>query len=230
MFKGSLSVFFPAFNEESNIKQTVEKSISVLKGLKIRYEILVVDDGSTDKTFQIAKELEKKYREVRAINQPNGGYGQALKTGFGNARYDWIVYTDSDGQFDFSEITKFLDKTNFDLILGYRIKRRDPFIRSLFAFGWRMSLFLFFGLTLKDVDCGFKMMKRSVWEKISPLASSRGAMVNAEIAIKSRKNHFTIAQVGVNHYPRKAGASTGASLWVIINSYLDLIKLWYSLE
>lgn len=227
MFKASLSVFFPAFNEEANIKQTVEEALVVLKKLKIKHEILIVDDGSTDMTGQVADSLAKKYEQVQAIHQPNGGYGQALKTGFNNASYDWIAYTDSDGQFDFSEITSFLDQSlDYDLILGYRIKRSDPPIRNVFALGWKLSLFAFFGLTLKDIDCGFKMMKREVWKKISPISSSRGAMVNAEIIIKAKKNHFKITQVGVNHYPRKKGTPTGASLKVILNSYRDLFRLF----
>src|SRR5438552_5996230 len=110
MFKGSLSCFFPAFNEEANVQSTVEKAKKVLDSLKNKYEILIVDDGSVDKTGDLADALAKKYKQIRAIHQENGGYGKALKMGFSSAQYDFIVYTDSDGQFDFSEVTKFLEK------------------------------------------------------------------------------------------------------------------------
>ncbi len=226
----NLSVFFPVVNEEDNITATVEKAIAVLQKLNLKWEILIVDDGSTDKTGQIADNLVKEYSQVLVHHQPNGGYGAALKSGFYYTKYDWIVYTDGDGQFDFSEVNKFLEKTDeADLIIGYRIKRKDPFIRLVIAKGWAMLLLFFFGLRLKDVDCGFKMIKRQVINKISPLQSERGGMINAELVIKAEKFKFKITQVGVNHYPRLYGRPTGASMQVIINSFFDLIKLWFKL-
>lgn len=227
-----LSVFFPVFNEEGNIKDTVEKASNILDNLKIEYEIIVVNDGSTDKTGAIANTLTKENSRVKVIHHPkNLGYGEALKSGFYNAKYDTIVYTDGDGQFDFSEVTRFLDKIkDHDLVIGYRIKRRDPFFRILFKKGWRLSLLVFFGLTLKDVDCGFKMVRKSVLENIPHLQSSRGAMINAELAIKAKKYGFKVAQVGVTHYPRLSGKPTGANMKVILKSFLDLFKLWWKLK
>lgn len=227
-----LSVFFPCINEEGNIEKTVNSAEAVLKKLKITYEIIIVDDGSTDQTGQIAENLARKNSRIKVIHHPkNLGYGEALKSGFYNARYDTIVYTDGDGQFDFSEVTKFLDKIkDYDLIIGYRIKRQDPFFRILFKQGWRLSLLTFFGLTLKDVDCGFKMVRKEVLEKIPHLESTRGAMINAELAIKAKRKGFQIAEVGVNHYPRLSGKPTGANLKVIIKSYVDLLKLWWKLK
>lgn len=226
-----LSVFFPAYNEEKNIQSTVKKAMTVLKNLDIKWEIVVVNDGSVDNTGLKAQELVDLNNQVRVINQTNGGYGTALRAGFNNARYNLIAYTDSDGQFDFSEVTKFLDAIKTaDLVIGYRIKRNDHFIRLLFAKGWALSLFIFFGLSLKDVDCGFKMVKKQVLEKIPPLESTRGGMINAELAIKAKKLGFKVEEVGVNHYPRLAGKPTGASIRVVIRSYLDLFKLWWKLR
>ncbi len=228
----SLSVFFPCINEEGNVENIVKKAEKVLKKLKLKYEIIIVDDGSTDKTGEIADNLSKQNSLIRVIHHPkNLGYGEALKSGFYNAKFDTIVYTDGDRQFDFSEVTKFLEKIKeADLVIGYRIKRRDPFIRTVFKQGWKLTLLAFFRLTLKDVDCGFKMVKRKVLEEIPHLESQRGAMINAEIAIKAKKGGFRIAEVGVNHYPRLCGKPTGASLNVIIKSYLDLVKLWWELK
>ena len=114
--------------------------------------------------------------------------------------------------------------------IGYRIKRQDPFIRKLFGKGWKLSILAFFWLKLKDVDCGFKMIKRKVLEVIPHLESQRGAMINAELAIKSKKYGFKVGQVGVNHFPRLSGRPTGASLKVIIKSYIDLLRLWWKLK
>ena len=225
----SLSVFFPVFNEEETLEGTVKKAVNVLEKLKLEYEFLVINDGSTDNTEEVAENLARQNSKIRVINhQKNGGYGEALKSGFYNAKYDTIVYNDGDGQFDFSEIKKFLEKIDeTDLIIGYRVKRADNPIRTLFAKGWAVSLFLFFGLRFKDVDCGFKMVKREILEKIPKLESQRGGMINAELAIKIKKYGFRLIQVGVNHYPRTAGKPTGVNIRVIISSYIDLLKLWW---
>lgn len=227
-----LSVFFPCVNEAENIESTVKKAVRVLDGLKLNYEVIVVNDGSKDNTEEVVKKLEKENSRIRLINhRTNLGYGEALKSGFYSAKYDTICYTDGDGQFDFSEVTKFLEKIDDnDVIVGYRIKRQDPFFRILFAKGWALALFTFFRLGLKDIDCGFKMVKRSVLEKIEHLQSQRGAMINAELVIKAKKAGFRIGQVGVNHYPRLLGKPTGANIKVIIKSFVDLFKLWWRLK
>lgn len=225
--KVELSVFFPAYNEEENIPTTVEKAVTVLKGLNLKaWEILVINDGSKDKTLEVSEKLAQKYSQVKVINQSNGGYGMALRAGFKNAKYELIVYNDADGQFDFSEVTRFLDKIpDYDLLIGYRIKRNDHLIRLLFAKGWALALLVTFGLRLKDVDCGFKMVRKQVLDKIPPLESTRGGMINAELAVKAKKFGFREGQVGVNHYARVAGQPTGANFKVILQSFIDLFKL-----
>lgn len=224
-----LSVFFPCYNEEKNITSTVEKAVSVLEKLKLEYEVIIVNDGSADDTKEVAESLSKDNPQIRVINHPkNLGYGEALKSGFKTAKYDTIVYNDGDGQFDFSEIHKFMEKLDeADLIIGYRIKRADHPLRVLFAKGWALSLRVFFGLNLKDVDCGFKMIKRGVLDGIPKLESTRGGMINAELAIKAKKFGFKVGEVGVSHYPRLTGKPTGASIPVIVRSYVDLLKLWW---
>lgn len=223
----SLSVFFPVFNEEKNINKTVESAVAVLKKLEIPWEILIVDDGSSDATGILADKFSGKYSNIRVIHQENGGYGLALRTGLKNSRYEYIAYIDSDGQFDFSQINLFLEKIkNCDAVWGYRKTRKDPFIRKIFSFFWNITIKIFTGIKLKDINCGFKLFKKEAVKKIYPLASTRGAMINPEIAIKLMRNGFRISEVGVNHYPRTAGVPTGASLKVIIRSYLELFSLW----
>lgn len=227
-----LSVFFPAYNEENNLATTVEKAIKVLKELKLTdWEVLIVDDGSTDQTGVVADQLAQKYDRLRVIHQANGGYGAALQTGFYSSQFEVITYTDADDQFDFSEVNKFIEALNESgLVVGYRLRRAEGFLRSLFAKGWALSVWAFFGLSLKDVDCGFKMIRREVLEKIPHLESKRGGMINAELAISANQAGFRIAQVAVHHYPRLTGAPTGANLKVIVSSYLDLLKLWWQLK
>ncbi len=150
----------------------------------------------------------------------------ALRAGFANSQYEWVTFNDADGQFDFSEITKFIEKADeADVVMGYRIKRSDPFIRLVMAFGWKMVIFLFFGTWFKDIDCAFKLIKREVIKSIPPLESTRGGMISPELILKAQNKGFKIVQVGVHHFPRLHGKPTGSNLRVIIQSFMDLFKL-----
>lgn len=227
----SLSVFFPCFNEGGNIEGTVEGAVAVLKKETFPWEIIIIDDGSLDKTLVVAQKLSKKYENVKTIHQENGGYGLALRQGFSQSRNEWVVYTDADGQFDFSQIQQFLDLPNeTDAIWGFRKKRNEGIFRVGLAKIWGMSVFFLFGLGLRDLDCGFKMIKKSVIDSVSPLESKRGAMINAELAIKIKRSGYNLLEIGVDHYPRKSGQPTGSSLVVACQSYMDLFKLWKKLN
>jgi glycosyltransferase involved in cell wall biosynthesis len=227
----ALSVFFPAFNEEGNIESTVLKAKKVLVKVAQKWEIIIVDDGSTDKTAEIADKLAKSDSRISVVHhKPNRGYGGALKTGFKKAKYEWVAFSDSDGQFDFGEISKFLAfKDQADLVLGYRLKRADPFSRKLFTFGWKTLARILLGLKAKDYSCGFKLIKKEVFEEVQPLVGEE-KVTQIEFLVKARKKGFRFAEVGVHHYPRLKGKQTGAKLSVVIKSVLDLFKLWQKLR
>ena len=234
VFLPELSVFFPAYNEEAHIKETIEKAFEVLPKVAKKFEVLVINDGSKDRTGEVVSGLKKKYKELRMItHNPNGGYGEALKTGFYNSKYDWITFTDADGQFDFGELQMLIIKqqeTDADLVIGYYLKRAVSLRRKLNTWIWQMVVWMLFGLNVKDIDCGFKLINKKVIEKIPKLESGRGAFVSSEFLIKAQKYGFKIVEVGVHHYPRLAGKGTGADLNVIINSFVDLFKLWWKLR
>lgn len=227
-----LSLFFPAYNLEGLLENTVEKAIPVLKKVANKYELIIVNDGSGDKTGKIADALAKKYSFIRVIHHiSNQGYGGALKSGFYNGKYEWIAFTDGDGQFDFSEITKLIsvcDKA--DVIATYRINRQDNFKRKMFGWGWTVLANILLGINVRDVDSGFRMIKKQVIQKIPKLESSRGGMINPEIFARAKKAGFKIIEVGVHHYPRKEGKQTGADLKVILKSFTDLGKLWWKIR
>lgn len=227
-----LSLFFPAYNEEGNIKNTVEKAIPVLKNVASKYELLIIDDGSKDKTGEIADKLAGEYSFIRVIHhRPNQGYGAALKSGFYNSKQEWIVFTDSDGQFDFSEVTRLIEKSGeADIVAGYRINRQDPPIRKLFGFGWTLLSRLLLGVGVRDVDCAFKLVKKEVIDTIPKLQSTRGGMISPELLGRAKKAGFKIVEVGVHHYSRKEGKQTGANLKVIFKSFVDLGKLWWQIK
>lgn len=226
----SLSVFFPAYNEEENIKKTVNDAKEVLEKVAEKWEIIVVNDGSKDRTGQIAGELTRKDKRIRVINQENQGYGGALKTGFKNAKYPWVAFADSDGQFDFGEITKFLEyKDSADLVLGYRLKRADPVSRRIGAFVWVIMPRVLWGMSVRDYSCGFKMIKKEVFEKVQPLVGEE-KVTQIELLVKAKKQGFKFAEVGVHHFPRKFGKQTGANLKVVFKSFVDLFRLWQKLN
>lgn len=223
----SLSVFLPAFNEEDSIALTVEGVVGVLKSLNLDWEVLVINDGSKDKTAEVVNGLEKKYPGVRLVNhETNKGYGRALKTGFAEAKYPWVAFVDSDGQFDFGEIKKMIEKTDeADVILGYRLNRADPFQRRIFTWGWKMLAMVLLGLNVRDYSCGFKLIKKKVIEDISPIESEE-KVTQIEMLIKAKKRGYKFAEVGVHHYARKAGVPTGANLLVVKKSFVDMLRLW----
>ncbi len=226
----SLSVFMPAFNEEDSIASTVEGVVKVLKTMNLEWEVLVVDDGSKDKTAEVVKGLEKKFPGVKLVSHPkNKGYGHALKTGFASAKHPWVAFVDSDGQFDFAEIKKLAAKTGeADVILGYRLNRADPFQRRIFTWGWKMLAMILLGLNVRDYSCGFKLIKKKVIEDISPIESEE-KVTQIEMLIKAKKRGYKFAEVGVHHYARTAGVPTGANLSVVLTSFNDMLKLWKKL-
>lgn len=230
----NLSVFLPAYNEEANIVKTVDNVETNLKKAADNWEIIIVNDGSKDQTKQISEKLAVANKNIRVINHPvNRGYGAAFKSGLYGAKYDWVSFIDADGQFDYSEIGNFIEKqdaTKADMVIGYYRKRRVPFIRKVNSYVWQTFVWMLFGLRVRDIDCGFKLISKKVIDSIPPLESERGAFVSSEFLIKSRRQKFKIVEIPVHHYPRKEGEATGAKLNVIIRSFVDLFRLWKKLK
>lgn len=228
-----LSIFFPFWNEEQNIEEVVTKALNVVPNIATKWEIILVDDGSSDKTLAIAKNLASKNDTLKVVAlHPNRGYGAALKAGFENSSYKYIVFTDGDLQFDFSEITKLIEKIdNADIVIGYRKKRRDRNLlkRLLLMSILKIADFIMFGISFKDIDCGFKMFKRSALDEIGPLRSE-GAMITTELLVKAVRKKLKIIQVGVEHYPREHGVQTGANIPVVVRAVLESLTLWLDIR
>ena len=227
----TLSIFFPFWNEEKNIELVVTKAIPIAKQYASKWEIIMVDDGSSDKTLEIAEKLAKNNQNLKVVShKPNRGYGAALQAGFRTAQYDFVVFNDVDGQFDFSEINRFIEKIErADVVIGYRKKRQDQPIRHILMNLLKIWDFVFFRFYYRDIDCGFKMFKREALEKIIPF-HSEGAMITTEILAKARKNKLKIEQVEVSHYPRKFGKESGGNVRVVLRAIFESWLLWIDLN
>jgi glycosyltransferase involved in cell wall biosynthesis len=221
----SISVFFPCYNEQDNIRTLVEKTLKTLEQLTSDFEIVIVNDGSSDQTGAVADTLAETYEPVRVIHHDtNLGYGAALQSGFRGAQKDLIFYTDGDGQFDIAELPPLLDLIqDCDIVSCYRLNRQDPVIRKINGWCWTRLVCLVFGLHMRDIDCAFKLYKREVFDQM-PLRST-GALIDTEVMARATRKGCRIVQRGVHHYPRTAGMQTGANLRVVLRAFVELFHL-----
>jgi glycosyltransferase involved in cell wall biosynthesis len=222
----SLSVFFPAYNEQDIIAKTVESASSALAQFADDYEIIVVDDGSADNTAATVENIAKKDAHVRLVrHRQNLGYGAALRTGFANATRDLVFFTDADGQFDLRELPGLLGMLDrAPVVLGYRIRRSDPAYRLFIAKVYNLVIRLVFGLRVRDIDCAYKLFRRETLAQALPLESN-GAFISSELLIKLRRHNVTMVERGVHHFPRTTGVSKGATPKVIIKTIRDVLRL-----
>ncbi len=225
----SISVVLPAYNEEESIPLTVANVVEALQDLCEDYEIVVVNDGSRDRTAQVTLALAQQYRQVRLVqHEVNKGYGAALYTGFISARKDLVFMTDGDAQFDVREIRLLLPLLEgADLAVGYRNPRRDPFHRLLYAWGWNLLINLLFGYTVRDVDCAFKLFRRGILNDF--VVESRGATFSTEFLVRAKRTGHRIREAGVTHLPRQAGKPTGGRPDVVIRAFKELIRFRWRL-
>jgi len=229
-----LSFFFPAHDEAENIEALVAEALEALPPLAQRFEIIAVNDGSRDGTARLADRLAAEHPGVvRVVHHPtNLGYGTALRSGFGAARYGLVAFTDGDRQFKVADLGRLLERLGQsdrpDVVVGYRLKRADPPLRLVYARVYRLCLRLLFGLGVRDVDCACKLFRREALEGVR--LESGGAFLSAELLIKLQARGRRIAEVGVPHYPRTAGKASGADPRVILRAVRDFwrlrLRLW----
>jgi glycosyltransferase involved in cell wall biosynthesis len=233
-----LSYFFPAHNEEANLAGLVEEALATLPGVATTFEIIIVNDGSRDGTAAIADELAAANPDVvRAVHHPtNLGYGSALRSGLGAARYELVAFTDGDRQFHVADLGRLTERLAAadapDVVVGFRIKRADPLIRTIYARVYRLANRVLFGLRVTDVDCACKLFRREALDGLR--VESGGAFFSAELLIKLRAAGRSVAEVGVPHYPRTAGSATGAKPSVVLRAVKDFwllrLRMWSNRE
>lgn len=218
----SLTVILPAYNEEALIANTISTAMSTLSTWMQNFEVIVVNDGSKDRTGEIVAHLAAYDRRVRLINHPvNKGYGAALVTGFESASKELTFFMDSDGQFDIRDLVRFFPLIEeYGAVLGYRIARQDTWMRKLNAWGWKKLVSFIFGVQVRDIDCAFKLFRTEFFH--THRLETRGAMINTEILYKLARAGYTYTELGVQHLPRQAGKATGAKLTVILRALYEL--------
>ncbi len=220
----SVSAVLPAYNEEAVIVETVRRTASALTDLGVAdFEILVIDDGSSDATAARASSALGSDMHVRVVSHPrNRGYGAALRTGFDAATRDTVFLMDSDGQFDPAEISRLLALYGPDrVVCGYRIRRKDTWVRRFYHKAFFGLVRLGFGPTVRDVNCAFKLFPLAVGQRLH----ADGALVSTELLVRARRSGYWLMDVGVHHYPRTTGRATGADVGVVVRAFRELWQL-----
>lgn len=226
--KPGVSFFCPAYNDEGNIRRTVEAALATFRNLSLDHEIVIVEDGSPDRTAQVADSLAGEYDTVTVVHHPvNRGYGGALRSGFQTARnFQLVTYTDGDGQYDFSEFEKLLASwSEGTCVVGYRKERAEGFRRELQNWIYGMFLRVLFGLRVKDVNCSMKLFQREHLDSIEIRSDS--SFLDAEVLIKLMKRSVEIVEVPVHHYPRLHGQASGKKFSVIMDTVRDMFSFWF---
>jgi glycosyltransferase involved in cell wall biosynthesis len=228
--KPGLSVFFPAYNDSGTIASLVITALHTARRLTPDCEVIIVNDGSADATAEIADELARTYPEVRVVHhRRNRGYGGALRTGFETATRDLVFYTDGDAQYDPAEMALLWDRLDdrVDVVNGYKISRSDPFHRIVIGRIYHHTVKLLFGLKVRDVDCDFRLLRRSVFDKVA--LEKNSGVICLEMMKKIQDAGFTIAEVPVHHYHRAYGKSQFFNFRRLFKTAVDVGKLWFAL-
>jgi len=226
-----LTIFFPAYNDGGTIASMVIAAVRAAARLTPDFEVLVINDGSSDGTAEIADELSRLYPQVRVVHHAkNRGYGGALRSGFSNATKDLIFYTDGDAQYDPRELSLLWEKMadGVDLVNGYKISRSDPLHRVVIGRLYHHVVRHLFRLTVRDVDCDFRLMRRSIFDRVR-LEKSSG-VICLEMMKKITDAGFHIVEVPVHHYHRAYGRSQFFNFPRIFRTAIDVIRLWWALS
>lgn len=225
-----LSIFFPVYNDWGTIGSMVALAIATAEQITDDYEVILVNDGSEQHTVDVLNFVEKKFPQVRVVHhKKNRGYGGALRTGFLEARKDYVFYTDGDAQYDVRELKKLVPvmRPGIDVVNGYKIKRHDPWYRIVIGKCYHLVTKLAFSFTIRDVDCDFRLMRRGIFEKIQ--LEHNSGVICVEMIKKLHDAGCRFAEVPVTHFFRASGKSTFFRFGRIFRVGVDLTKLWWRL-
>ncbi len=224
-----ISIVLPAYNEESNIEAAIRDIFNYVDSKGWGVEVIVVDDGSKDRTSEIVDSLCIDYKELKLISHGrNIGYGRAIADGFNAAKYDLLFFTDSDRQFSIESIENMIGLAEeSDIIVGYRMNRQDPLIRRLLSWGFNILARLIFDIKVRDIDCAFKIFNKSIFDRVK--VESKRFFFNTEVLAKARYLGYSIKEVGIPHFPRRAGNSSVSLKYIPITVH-ELLRIRKSIK
>lgn len=223
----SLSVFFPCLNDAKSIPSLLKKTYEVLPKITSDYEVMIIDDGSTDETPEVLEKLRTKYKNLRIVrNQKPSGYGGALIKGFGLVKKEWVFYTDGDGQYDPTELFELVKKAKpeIDVVNGYKLGREDSIPRRVGGFLYNRILHLLYPIPIRDVDCDFRLIRNSLLRQIK--LNSKSGAICLELVMKLKNHGAKFSEVPIHHYARKHGKSTFFKLPNLVRTFSENIKLY----
>ncbi len=225
-----ISVFLPSHNEEPNVERVVRGFVAELPQLAADYEVIVVNDGSTDRTGAVADRLASENPHVKVVHhQKNRGYGGAVISGIRAATQPYVVLADGDGQFDPKEVELLAAYVpEYDVVVGKRIQRADHLMRRINGKAWTMLVRIVLGIGISDIDCGFKLFKHELLDGMELRA--HGAMISTELMARVAGRGAKIKEIGVHHLPRLAGEQSGANFKVIVRAFKELFTLYGELR
>ena len=227
----SLSVFFPAYNDALSLPELVRKTFATLEPCVADYEVVVIDDGSRDRTGEVLAELRREFGPwLRVVTHAhNRGYGGALRSGFAAAQKEFVFYTDGDGQYDVGELPRLLELVGpaTGLVNGYKLERRDPRHRVWIGSVYNFCARLLFRIRIRDIDCDYRLIRRALLEKIR-LTSTSGTIC-VELVRKLELSGCQVVEIGVHHYPRLHGRSQFFRIRSLAATLLQLLRLWVRL-
>ena len=223
----SLSVFLPAYNESECIEKSVLESISVLEGITSDWELIVVDDGSTDNTSQILKNLASEYPKLNVVClSENSGYGNALRIGWSKCSKEIVFYTDSDIPIDMNDIKKGIPlMEKYDIVIGYRIDRNETFLRAVYSRIYNLVVRCLFSVKFRDINFSYKMIRREALQKIK-LGSSRGVFIDGEFLAEAVRNNFRITEIPIEYTARTTGKATLGHPKVVLRTIGEIYRYW----
>ena len=225
MPKYEISLFFPVYNDEATVRRVTEKAIAFLSEVASNYEILIIDDGSPDRSGAVADELAQEYRYVHAIHHPrNLGYGAAVKTGLSRSQYEWICFTDGDDEYDIHDFHKLLRLAeHYDLIITFRYAKLYTNFRIFVSWVYNHLFRIFFQMRFRDISTGLRMIKRSLLPELDLV--SDGPFIGAEITVKVMLKGYRVGEVGIQTFPRRFGRSTSTTAHNIMLTVKEMLMV-----
>ena len=225
----SISLMFPLYNDKSTVELMIRKSSSILKKLKRKYEIIIVDDGCPENSGKLALKIAKKFSNIKIFfHKKNLGYGAALKTGLKKCKNDWIFMIDGDAEYDVNDLPRLLKVSkNYDLVITYRYKKKYTTYRIIISWVYNAILRLIFNIKFRDISTGSRLVSKKLIRRIK--LKSNSPFMGAELAIKTQLSGYKVGEIGIHTYPRTFGTGASVSLKNILLTIRDMLLLFFKI-